>query len=146
MPYRVKTILATVAIAFFTGCTGSAPFARTGSVEDQIPGNAIVFDASRFGNEHGSLLDVMIGRVTSLKVDRRGSCPVISLRGNQNSVPGITDPLVYVDGTRTVDTCILSMLRAADVDRVEIYPLGYTTRPGYATAPHGLILVFMRNH
>jgi hypothetical protein len=63
-----------------------------------------------------------------------------------NSVPGITDPLVYLDGTRTRDTCILEQLRATDVERVEIYPMGVTTRPGYSTHPHGLILVFMREH
>jgi hypothetical protein len=28
---------------------------------------------------------------------------------------------------------------------VEIYPMGYTTRPGYATHAHGLILLFTRS-
>ncbi len=49
-----------------------------------------------------------------------------------------------MDGTRALDTCILGMLRAGDVRRVEIYPMGVTTRPGYSPHSHGLILVFLR--
>jgi len=30
-----------------------------------------------------------------------------------------------------------------DVESVEIYPMGFTTRPGYASHAHGLILVFL---
>jgi hypothetical protein len=62
------------------------------------------------------------------------------------SVQGeLTNPHVYVDGTRTTDTCILETLRAEDVERIEVYPQGFTTRPGYGTHANGLILVFMRS-
>jgi hypothetical protein len=54
------------------------------------------------------------------------------------------NPQVYVDGTRATDTCILQSLRSDDVDSVEVYPMGVTKRPGYATHAHGLILVFLR--
>ena len=45
---------------------------------------------------------------------------------------GAVNPHVYVDGTRTTDTCVLDSLRTTDVERVEVYPQGFTTRPGYA--------------
>ena len=58
---------------------------------------------------------------------------------------GVVNPHVYVDGTRATDTCVLESLRTVDVERVEVYPQGFTTRPGYGTHAHGLILVFMRS-
>ena len=52
-------------------------------------------------------------------------------------------PIVYVDGARAIDTCILESLRTQDVESVELYPMGFTSRPGYASHAHGLILVFL---
>jgi len=49
-----------------------------------------------------------------------------------------------VDGARATDTCVLESLRATDIGRVEVYPQGFTSRPGYRTHAEGLILVFMR--
>jgi hypothetical protein len=77
----------------------------------------------------------MSGKVPNFRVQRgTGECPEISLR-NHVSVPTAVNPPVYVDGTRTTDTCILESLRTEDVERVEVYPQGFTTRPGYGTHP-----------
>ena len=62
----------------------------------------------------------------------------------QVAFQGAIKPHVYVDGTLSADTCILESLRTNDVRSVEVYPQGFTKRPGYATHAHGLILIFMR--
>jgi hypothetical protein len=93
----------------------------------------------------GNVLAAMSGKVPSMRVHRSGdACPEIMLRNSVN-FKGVVNPQVYVDGTRTTDTCILDSLRTSDVERVEVYPLGFTTRPGYARHAHGLILVFMKS-
>ena len=69
-------------------------------------------------------------------------CPLLELRG-KDSMEGSNDPDVYVDGTRTTDTCPLIQIQAAQTDRVEVYPLGMTSRPGYPGSGHGLILIFL---
>lgn len=93
----------------------------------------------------GSLLAAISGKVPNFRVQRHeGQCPEIFLR-NHASFRSFVNPHVYVDGTRTTDTCILESLRGGDVDRVEVYPQGFTHRPGYGTHAHGLILVFMRS-
>ncbi len=74
-----------------------------------------------------------------------GECPRISLR-NFVTFQSVVNPHVYVDGTRTADTCVLESLRTQDVESVEVYPMGVTRRPGYAPHAHGLILVFMRSN
>jgi hypothetical protein len=87
----------------------------------------------------------MRGKVPNFRVQNHANaCPEITLR-NHVSFSGVVNPLVYVDGTLSTDTCILESLRSGDVERVEVYPLGFTTRPGYGRHAHGLILVFMRS-
>jgi hypothetical protein len=71
-------------------------------------------------------------------------CPSVQLRGRK-SLYGSSDPVVYVDGTRTVNSCVLEMLSTWDINRVEVYPMGVSNRPGYAANPNGLILVFMHD-
>ena len=73
-----------------------------------------------------------------------GACPQVNLRSHA-TFKTVVNPHVYVDGTRITDTCILESLRTRDVESVEVYPMGYTKRPGYGTHAHGLILVFMRS-
>jgi hypothetical protein len=70
-------------------------------------------------------------------------CPNLELRG-KDSVTGSSNPDVYVDGTRTVDTCPLVTIQAIDTRRVEVYSLGVTSRPGYPSSGHGLILIFLQ--
>lgn len=107
-------------------------------------GGAIVLTEGALGTGSGSLLSAMLGKVPNLRIRRfSGECPRIALRGGAD-FQGLTNPAVYVDGTRTTDTCILEMLRATDVERLEVYPQGFTRRPGYGRHGSGLILVFMR--
>src|SRR5436305_839410 len=70
-------------------------------------------------------------------------CPNLELRG-KDSVTGSSNPDVYVDGTRTVDTCPLVTIQAMDAQRIEVYSLGVTSRPGYPSSGHGLILIFLQ--
>jgi hypothetical protein len=148
MSFRITLAVATLAILASAGCIGKAPLQSQTDL-DRNPARtgirANVLTANQLQHENGPLLEVMTRRVSNIQVDNRFSCPAITLRGNHNTVPGITEPLVYVDGIRTVDTCILNLMSASDVDRVEIYPMGFTERAGYANNSHGLILVFTRS-
>jgi hypothetical protein len=111
----------------------------------EIRQGAIIISGVTLEKEPGSVIDAMIGRVPNFRVQRvSGTCPQISLRTHV-SFESVTNPHVYVDATRIADTCILDSLRAQNVELVEVYPMGVTTRPGYATHAHGLILVFMRS-
>jgi hypothetical protein len=149
MSFRVHLALTTLALVALTGCgRGMAPASIQSDPDPQDRASgarATVLTSAQLKDESGSLLETMSRRLFNIRVDNRFSCPAISLRGSQNTVPGVTEPTVYVDGTRTVDTCILNLLNATDVARVEIYPMGFTSRPGYTTNSHGLILVFTRN-
>ncbi len=69
-------------------------------------------------------------------------CPNLELRG-RDSMEGNNNPDVYVDGTRTTDTCPLITIQAISTERIEVYPLGMTSRPGYPSSGHGLILIFL---
>jgi hypothetical protein len=91
-----------------------------------------------------TVLDGLRSRFPSVHVRTNGSCPDILIRG-RNSIQSSNAPRVYVDGQRAADSCILNMMRAGDVARVEIYPTGHTARPGYLSDPNGLILVFTRS-
>jgi hypothetical protein len=106
---------------------------------------AVVLTGAALHDGRGSVLDAMAGKVPNFRFRRVAQrCPLIALRGAA-STTSITDPHVYVDGSRSTDTCILETLSTRDVERVEVYPQGYTTRPGYGRNAHGLILVFMRS-
>jgi hypothetical protein len=93
----------------------------------------------------GDVLNAMIGKVPNFRVNRPAAhpCPQISIR-NATTHGSIVNPSVYVDGARSQDTCILESLPTAEVERLEVYPAGFTTRPGYGRHLYGLILVFMR--
>ncbi len=92
----------------------------------------------------GSVLDALRASLPAIRIADGGSaCPAMSIRG-PNPMPGMTEPKVYVDGAPATDTCVLSDLAAENVRRVEVYPQGVTTRPGYAPNGNGLILVFTR--
>jgi hypothetical protein len=111
----------------------------------EVREGATIISGVTLEDEPGSVIDALVGRVPNFRVSRTsGTCPQISLRTHV-SFQSVTDPHVYVEGTRIGDTCVLDSLRAQNVDLVEIYPMGFTTRPGYATHAHGLILVFLRS-
>lgn len=106
---------------------------------------AVVLSGAALMDGSGSVLGAMTGKVPNFRVQQNGNgCPGITLRSYVSYV-GLANPHVYVDGTRATDTCVLETLRTNDVQRVEVYPQGFTRRPGYGTHAPGLILVFMRS-
>ena len=109
-------------------------------------GGAFILSGPALDDGRGSLLSAMHGNVPILRI-RLGSsrCPQISLRSHVTLATAV-EPHVYIDGTRATDTCILESLQSQDVGLVEIYPQGFTKRPGYGTHAHGLILVFLRTY
>lgn len=106
-------------------------------------GNATVIDAEKMNVSGGSVLTALRSNVSSLRIQQGDFCPEIIMRGKK-SISHPTNPLVYVDGTRAANTCVLQSLQATEVERVEIYPGGVTRRPSYRTHPGGLILIFMK--
>ena len=140
-------IFPVIVLFFFWGCASlrseEGRTTRTGGGIENV-GGATVISGAALGDFSGSVLDALQGRVPGMKIlPHLDQCPQISLRSHV-SFQSVVNPQVYVDGTRTVDTCILNSLRTQDVESVEVYPMGVTKRPGYATHAHGLILVFMR--
>lgn len=91
----------------------------------------------------GNLLSALEARISQMGVLRGGECPQITLRG-RTTVARPTNPGVYVDGARATNTCVLEHLNVAEVERVEVYPMGVARNSGYEVQPGGLILVFMR--
>jgi len=122
------------------GQSASTPTPREGVFKEK---GAVVLTGSALEDVRGSLLDNLRGEIPSFRLRRGGGdCPSISLRGYAGG-QSLIQPDVYVDGTHATDTCILTTLRSEDVQRVEVYPMGFTTRPGYGMHAAGLILVFM---
>jgi hypothetical protein len=145
---RLASLILLGALVPLPGC---GPLRKGGQGESRdgvsFERGAIILTGSALTDGPGTVLAAMSSKIPNFHVQRHsGQCPEISLRSNVSLQPGgEVNPLVYVDGTRTSDTCILEMLGTVDVERVEVYPQGFTTRPGYATHAHGLILVFMRS-
>jgi hypothetical protein len=151
---RVSLCLLGTLIPLVVGCAELGPFHHRdrvapskGSVaKDGVfaDGGGVVLTGSALSDGDGTLLGTMKGKIPSFRVQQGlGMCPEISLRG-MASFSGFINPDVYVDGTRATDTCVLETLSARDVARVEVYPMGFTMRPGYRMHSEGLILVFLR--
>jgi len=118
---------------------GGRPLSPTTMGSLIITGRALASDPSR------SVLDVIRHSMPQLRITGwtpYTRCPLLELRG-KDSMEGSNDPDVYVDGTRTTDTCPLIQIQAVQTERVEVYPLGMTSRPGYPGSGHGLILIFL---
>lgn len=114
----------------------------------EAPEDAIIVEREELARSDDLLLYVLVNHVPSITADYEPSrssdrCPRVSLRGPLMGT-SLANPVVYVNGTRTSDTCVLVNMRSTEVDWVELYPTGTTRRPGYVTHPHGLILVFTR--
>jgi len=145
-PHRVGSLIVLGGVVLLAGCASLKRGERSQPEEGVFfEKGAIVLTGSALTDGPGTVLAAMSGKVPNLRVQHRGGrCPEITLRNTQ-SFQSDLNPHVYVDGTRSTDTCILESLRTADVERVEVYPQGFTTRPGYGTHANGLILVFMRS-
>jgi hypothetical protein len=119
---------------------GGQPLATTTAGGVILTGEALSTDPGR------TVLDAIRRVMPQLRVSGWSAvnrCPMVELRG-KDSVEGSSSPDVYVDGTRTIDTCPLVTLPAMEARRIEVYPLGVTSRPGYPSSGHGLILIFLQ--
>ncbi|HEY3220546.1 MAG TPA: TonB-dependent receptor plug domain-containing protein [Gemmatimonadales bacterium] len=118
---------------------GGRPLSRTTTGSLIISGRALSADPGR------TVLDAIRHSMPQLHISgwtQYTRCPMLQLRG-MDSVEGKNDPDVYVDGTRTTDTCPLVTIQAVSTERIEVYPMGMTSRPGYPSSGHGLILIFL---
>jgi hypothetical protein len=146
-PCRVGSLIVLGGVVLTAGCASLKKGERSRAHEGVFfEKGGVILSGSALTDGPGTLLATMSGKVPNFRVQHRaGRCPEITLRNNVSFQSVDVSPHVYVDGTRSTDTCILETLRADDVERVEVYPQGFTTRPGYGTHAHGLILVFMRS-
>jgi hypothetical protein len=140
--------LALALSALAVSACGSGPQSGSTATLSPIQGrntaSGIVLSGPALREHNGSLLNFLYMRVSGMSVDRTGPCPDVRMRG-QRSLFGSNSPIVYVDGARTANSCVLDMLHTTELSRVEVYPMGVSNRPGYEAHPNGLILVFMRN-
>ncbi|HXG96757.1 MAG TPA: TonB-dependent receptor plug domain-containing protein [Gemmatimonadales bacterium] len=122
-----------------TNDPGGRPLSHTTTGSLIIQGRALTADPGR------TVLDAIRHAMPQLHISgwtQYTRCPMIQLRG-MDSLEGNNDPDVYVDGTRTTDTCPLVAIQAVSTERIEVYPMGMTSRPGYPSSGHGLILIFL---
>jgi hypothetical protein len=129
-------------LAAFLAACGTAP-AETADDARPRPSTARITGAEHF---HGrtSVLSVLQSRIAGMQVQRMdGGCPEITLRGRA-SLGGNNNPVIYVEGSRSANTCILEMLDPEDIDRVEVYPSGIAPGGRPPTSSTGLILVYLR--
>ena len=118
---------------------GGKPTGMTTTGSVIITGHALTADPGR------TVLDAIRQSMPQLRIagyTQYTRCPNLELRG-RDSMEGNNNPDVYVDGTRTTDTCPLITIQAVSTERIEVYPLGMTSRPGYPSSGHGLILIFL---
>jgi len=117
------------------GCATSRPFDRSTEpggkpLSPTTAGSVIITGEALSADPGRTVLDAV-----------RKAMPQLHISGWSQYT---SNPDVYVDGTRTVDTCPLVTIQAMDTRRVEVYPLGVTSRPGYTSSGHGLILIFLQ--
>ena len=144
LPYVV--LLSTLAL----GCKTSRSYDRTNDPGGQplsptTTGSLILTGSVLSADPGRTVLDVIRHAMPQLHISgwtQFTRCPIFQLRG-MDSVHGNNNPDVYVDGTRTTDTCPLVTITAISTDRVEVYPMGMTSRAGYSSSGHGLILIFL---
>ncbi|HET7275838.1 MAG TPA: Plug domain-containing protein [Longimicrobiaceae bacterium] len=144
--HRLSGALTPFALA---GCLGSQA-AQVGNGEVASPdddrayyGSSMVIGQDELSDRTVPLLNVLKNRVSNIRIEPSTDCPQIILRGQKRFV-GPSNAQVYVNGVRSVNTCVLRSLNTADLARVEIYPGGVTMRPGYRSHPYGLIVVFTK--
>jgi hypothetical protein len=100
--------------------------------------------AGRSGNTLSEVLARLVPNLRVARSNRAGQCPRLVLRGIK-SVTLSSDPDIYVDGARALDTCILDLLPIASIARVEVYAGGQIPRSEPITpSASGAILVFTR--
>lgn len=144
---RLHLALATLTMVAITGCATNTTGEHRSNLDHMTRtsgASGTILTAEQLRYDNGSILDAMSRHIVRMRVDKRYACPALSLRG-PNTAPGLTEPVIYVDGAKTVDTCILDMMTVNDVERVEVYPSGISPHPGLFGNSHGLILVFTKH-
>lgn len=106
-------------------------------------GSTIVLTSALLHQDNRTLLEILQRRLPNIRVVTTANCPEVYLRG-RSSLESASDASIYVNGQRAVNTCVLEILYSFDLESVEVYPMGVTSRPGYVSDADGLILVFMR--
>ena len=149
---RAARVLGTIGLAGLAGCAGNGALGAdpAGNAEASAAGlppsaHALVLRRDQLDQQEGrSVLDAMRAGLPAVHIMEAGTgCPSLAMRG-PNVFPGVSEPTVYLDGTPANNTCLLEELPAQQIARVEVYPMGFTPRPGYATNSSGLILLFSR--
>ncbi|MEJ2216955.1 MAG: hypothetical protein P8099_10100 [Gemmatimonadota bacterium] len=149
---RQRSLLSLLPLAILLGACATRPFDRSTvpggqPLGETTAGSTVIAGDALTGDATLTLLDVIRKALPQMRIVRDagnpGSCPMIDLRG-RDKVFGASNPDIYVDGTRTIDTCPLVTMQAISARRIEIYPLGVTPRAGYISHGHGLILVFLQ--
>lgn len=143
---RLRRGLAAVALAVAgTACSRAAHHSREpleASDESGVvsSGGHTVIEREVLIQSDVPVLDVLRYRVPGMSVSPRDDCPEITLRGKSTFITP-SNPAIYVDGERAVNTCVLTMLSTFHLARVEVYPGGIPPS-GYLTNPYGVILIF----
>jgi hypothetical protein len=144
MPHQHKRpnpAIMAVAVLLFLPLTLAACGARDTIVHERR-GSAIVLTGGQLVDSGPTVIDALSSAVANLTVQRRdGRCPEITIRGAK-TIYGQRGPVVYLDGTRLGDTCVLSQLSTRDIERIEVYASGASPDPRYGAGTSGLILVF----
>ena len=148
MPPRARRRCATISIAALIAVASCAHATAKPPDEAIVPdtesrNGATIITSAVLQRSSQPLLDVMRTRLPYMQVVNGSPCPEIYLRGRSTLVTA-SNPAIYVDGQRATNTCVLQMLDASDLDRVEIYPSGVPKKPGYLNDPYGVILIFGR--
>jgi len=141
MSRSIRSAIILLSVVALAGCAARA---KSGNDEDRKVGaDATVIGEEALRTAGSNVLNILPTYVAGLRVTHTDGCPEILMRGTR-SLMNSNDPVVYVDGTRAGNTCVLETLVPTEVQRIEVYPMGVTTRPGYRNNPNGLILVFMK--
>ena len=135
-----STALATV-LALSSACASGS---QSGASSFGGIGNAVVIEDESLDSSRGSVISLLQDHVRGMSVSRTDACPHIVVRGGVGRSQA-AEVLVYVDGQRISDTCILDALSVESISSVDGYPSGVTQRPGYHSNSGGLILVFMKD-
>jgi len=148
---RMLGTMSVVGLALSLGCVHRA---TTGGSSGDIdadpdtasgtPNHAFVFSGEQLWKRNTDLLTALDGHIAGMQVATTAGCPAITLRG-QSSMIHQANPRIYVNGEPAANTCILESLSTADLDRVEVYPSGMSSRPGYFNDANGLILIFLKH-
>lgn len=142
---RLLALASTLALS---GCLGSPPAVhREGEPSPQgNPSRArpTVIRPDQASAAASTVLSLIQTRMPNVQVRRSTACPDVEFRGRM-SLNRATPPVIYVQGQRSANTCILEMLNLTDVERIEVYPQGQGYRSGYIGNAGGLILIFLKD-